>query len=90
LKSIPNPASSSGLGIHLAILAFDQKILVSRGENSGKQLTHDFVVIGYKTEKDQQENNHLTAKLTLPNIEKFQSAKKALVVWVSNDKDPSQ
>jgi len=84
IADLPNDAR-----IHLAILAFDQKTSVSRGENSGKQLPHDFVVIGYKTEKAQQENNHLTAKLTLPNVENFQSPRKALVVWVSNGGDPS-
>jgi hypothetical protein len=75
--------------IHLAVLAFDQNTSVSRGENRGKQLPHDFVVIGYKAKKAQRKNNYLTVKLTLPKVEKFQSAKKALVVWVSNGQDPS-
>ncbi|WP_085299072.1 DUF1223 domain-containing protein [Cognaticolwellia mytili] len=75
--------------VHLAVLAFNQKTSVIRGENRGKQLPHDFVVIGYETEKAQRKNNYFTAKLTLPNVEKFQSVKKALVVWISSDEDPS-
>jgi hypothetical protein len=37
----------------------------------------------------QQENNSFTAKLALPNVDKFNAKKKALVVWVSNGSDPS-
>ena len=75
--------------VHLTILAFDQQTLVSRGENRGKQLPHDFVVIGYKAQAMQQESNSFTAKLALPNVDKFNAKKKALVVWVSNGSDPS-
>lgn len=75
--------------VHIAILAFDQKTSVSRGENKGKQLPHDFVVIGYKTQKMQQDKNALIAELTLPNVERFDSEKQALVAWISNGRDPS-
>jgi hypothetical protein len=75
--------------VHLAILAFDQETAVSRGENKGKQLPHDFVVIGYQTMSMAKVNNSLRAKLNLPNVDKFESSKKALVAWVSNGIDPS-
>lgn len=75
--------------VHLAILAFDQQTSVSRGENRGKQLPHDFVVIGYKAQAMQQESNSFTAKLALPNVDKFNAKRKALVVWISNGSDPS-
>ncbi len=75
--------------IHLAILAFDQSTSVLRGENSGKQLPHDFVVVGYKSQKAQREKNSLTVKIALPNVDKFYVTKKALVIWVSSGKDPS-
>lgn len=74
---------------HVAILAFDQHTVVSRGENRGKKLPHDFVVIGYKSIAMDQNEKAFTAKMLLPNVEKFSSTKKALVVWVSKGRDPS-
>ena len=74
--------------VHVAILAFDQQTSVTVGENRGKKLPHDFVVIGYKTRVMKSLNNALVAKLSLPSTEKFQSAEKALVVWVSKGNDP--
>ncbi len=77
------------LQLYVAILGFDQKTRVFAGENSGKELPHDFVVIGYKRTAMEKAKGQFTAQLTLPNVDRFNSPRKALVFWVCHQGDPS-
>ena len=80
---------SAPLTIHVAILGFDQITNVQRGENSGKQLPHDFVVMAYNNAQLTLQKGSYTNHLTLPDASQFTSANQALVFWVSQQKDPS-
>ena len=73
---------------HVAILGFDQVTKVTRGENRGRHLPHDFVVIGYDRVSTHVNGKQVSTKLTLPNTHKFNSAQKAIVVWLSDRFDP--
>ncbi|WP_181902207.1 DUF1223 domain-containing protein [Thalassotalea euphylliae] len=73
---------------HIAILGFDQITRVTRGENRGRALPHDFVVIDYQQASIKTDGSKLTATLPLPHSGKFVSNKKAIVVWLSERFDP--
>ena len=73
----------------LAILGFDQVSKIKTGRDSGKELAHDFVVIGYQRTEMEKTQGTLTAQLTLPNVSRFNSPRKALVFWVSRQGDPT-
>ena len=75
--------------VHVAILGFDQITRVTRGENKGKALPHDFVVIDYQQSSVKVSNSRqLLANLPLPSSDKFESAEKAIVIWLSKRFDP--
>ncbi|WP_448556606.1 DUF1223 domain-containing protein [Thalassotalea montiporae] len=74
--------------VHVAILGFDQLTRVTRGENRGKALPHDFVVIDYQQSSVKVSNTQLTTSLPIPNSGKFESTEKAIVVWLSKRFDP--
>ena len=73
---------------HIAILGFDQVTRVTRGENKGRDLPHDFVVIGYEQASIKVNNNNVSGLVALPDSDKFSSDKKAIVVWLSDRFDP--
>ena len=83
---------------HVAILGFGIETLVQRGENKGKSLSHDFVVIGYEQSQLQAST---TRKSTPQSISKFETAlplpptvansrhRQAIVVWVADKRQPA-
>ena len=85
----PTQDNSQTLQLYVAILGFDQLTKVMAGENSGKELPHDFVVIGYQRTEMEEAKGQFTAQLTLPNVSRFNSPRKALVFWVSRQGDPT-
>src|SRR5439155_25981385 len=46
----PSPGSPGGYDIHIARLGFSLTADVTAGENTGKKLSHDFVVLGLTNE----------------------------------------
>jgi hypothetical protein len=77
------------LVLHVAILGFDQITHVKRGENSGRPLPHDFVVMAYEATSLELQKGQYSADINLPSSDDFTSAKKALVFWVSQENNPS-
>lgn len=87
-KIIFTPASKEFVSYqaHLALLGFGIKSDVQRGENSGKSLRHDFIVLDY------QRNNMggsatLTAAMNL-NVHDSRTKKFAVAVWVTRSDNP--
>lgn len=77
---------SDSYTINLAILGFGLKHKIKAGENRRKTLQHDFVVLDYtKSELNAQGKT----ELSLPNVESFNSTEKAIVIWLSEGRDPS-
>jgi len=85
----PTQDTNQTLQLYVAVLGFDQLTKVRAGENTGKELPHDFVVMGYKRTAMEINKGTLTAQLTLPNVSRFTSPRKALVFWVANQGDPT-
>lgn len=73
---------------HLAILGFDQKTEIIKGENRGHELNHNFVVIGHTAKRLTKELMTYQKTLTLPEIKRFNSPVKGIVVWVTEANDP--
>jgi hypothetical protein len=78
------PAATHPLSVNVALLGFNRKSNVTRGENAGKELTHDFVVLDFSS-----------LPMTTGRNGKFQSASMtlhsssgdpgAIVAWVSRN-----
>lgn len=74
--------------IHIAVLGFDLSSSVERGENAGRTLEHDFIVLGDNTVPLKSDNDgRLTAELDLPDL-RAKSERTALAAWVSYNQDP--
>ena len=85
---------SSLLTVHAALLGFGIETSVKRGENAGRKLTHDFVVLDYKkavlsSETDNARAFQYETSLSLPSNTHVETTKRALVIWVSYANDPS-
>jgi len=62
--------------VHMALLGFNQKSVITRGENRSRTLNHDFIVLNYQTEAF----NH-KGTFQLNSLKK--EDRLALVVWVT-------
>lgn len=75
------------LTAHLAILGFGLTTHVAGGENHGRDLTEDFVVLGYRSS-----GRAVSAPewdLALPEVTTARTTRRAIVAWVSVDTDPA-
>ena len=82
------------LTVHTALLGFGIETSVKRGENAGRKLTHDFVVLDYEKavasgETDNTRASQYETSLPLPSNSDVETTKRALVVWISHANDPS-
>ena len=89
-----NRSTSNTLVVHAALLGFGIETLVKRGENAGRKLTHDFIVVDYEnallsSNGDNAHAQQYVANLPLPSNTHIKVKKHALVVWVSEANDPS-
>jgi hypothetical protein len=73
--------------LHVAVLGFDIGSNITRGENSGKTLTHDFVVLAWHTQSDQRAGRRWQFNRDALNLS--QEHAKAIAVWVSATDDPT-
>jgi hypothetical protein len=77
--------------LQLALLATDLESNVERGENSGRKLHHDFVVIETAAANLQRNGTSYSAEVALPN-ERPAATPAALAAWVTpaDGKPPNQ
>jgi len=77
-----HPLSGTGntLEAHAALLGFGVSSDVKAGENSGRRLVHDFVVLALQSVK--MEGETPTVTLQLP-MDKMKSGQSALAVWIT-------
>jgi len=73
---------------HLVVLGFDIEIPVKGGENGGRNLVHDFVVLGYRSSYLIETKGDWLSRLQRPDTRQYEQHKQALVVWVSDGEDP--
>ena len=83
----PTDPVSGELEAHVAVLGFDLKTEVRAGENHGRTLEHDFVVLGYRSLAAIRDKSTHTASFSLPDVT-AQSERKAIAAWVSPRGDP--
>ena len=75
------------LELHVARLGFDFATEVGAGENRGRTLTHDFVVVGWSRHPMNRGGEGYDAAGTLPQASN-PASREALAVWVSVPEDP--
>ncbi len=83
----PTAFPSKPVELHLAVLGFGLETAVKAGENRGKTLKHDFVVLGHTRVEMGREGDRLVAKSALPKP-RFESPRRAVAAWVSIAGDP--
>jgi hypothetical protein len=83
LKAIFKPANSGArhFDLHVAQLGFGMASDVTAGENTGRKLVHDFVVLGLTTESMKASTKEM--RLIPPSIQTNGDPRTALAVWVS-------
>lgn len=77
----PSGKSSRKFELHLARLGFDLNINVKAGENSGRKLLHDFVVLGLTNESITSGSKEL--RLPAPIAPTAEKTRGAVAAWVS-------
>ena len=70
---------AGALKLHLAVLAFGLTTEVAAGENRGRQLPHEFVVVGV----NETVSSDLRWQAVLPEIKNTNASRHAIVAWVS-------
>lgn len=77
--------------LNIAVLGFDIKTDVQSGENHGKELEHDFTVLGYKTIPLYNNGTAYTVMTEIPDIVET-APRMAISAWVNkvNDMTPIQ
>jgi len=80
----PQPSS---LMLNIALLAFDQTNNISAGENSGKILNHDFVVINWQQYSQTSDKHHHWSLDGLPT--RFPVNATGIALWVTSANDPT-
>ncbi len=81
--------STQLLNVHVAVLGFNIVTKITRGENRGKELVHDFVVLGYKNQLMDMAGKLGKSQMRLPDVHRIKSPKQAVVIWVSSMDDPA-
>jgi hypothetical protein len=84
----PVTPTSRPLELHVAVLGFGFGTEIEAGENAGKTLKHDFVVLGHTRAAMRQHEVGLIAQTALPEL-RFESSEKAIAAWVSVAGDPN-
>jgi hypothetical protein len=80
--------SSQELDVHIAILGFDLKTDVRAGENDGRVLHHDFVVLGYQRAAMKGAATHHLATTSMPELS-ANPKQQALAAWVTRRGHPA-
>ena len=84
------PADSAGerYQVHVAVTGSGLSTAVAAGENRGRELNHDFVVLGYDTRTMRNLDGVLTARSRLPTSD-IKPERHALAIWVTRGLDPT-
>lgn len=88
IRFAPTETSDRGrLTAHLAILGFGLKSPIGAGENRGRDLNEDFVVLGYRASRAPASS--LEWAIEVPDLVPAETSRRAIVAWVSADTDPA-
>lgn len=84
----PTNNYQTDLSLNIAILGFDLKNEVDAGENNGRTLAHDFVVLGYQhiAMKLSDDGVYNASVTNLPKLS-IQADKIGIAVWINKNND---
>ncbi|MGA9851994.1 MAG: DUF1223 domain-containing protein [Gammaproteobacteria bacterium] len=85
----PVNSSYESLVLNVTVLAFDVKTRVGAGENAGRELKHDFLVIGYEQQPFTMSGATFTTRLPIPHEISVKASRYALAAWVSAPNNPA-
>ena len=79
----PAAAGSGKLNAHVALLGMHRQTAVLRGENRGRRLTHDFVVLDHSSGAMRERAGGFDARLS---IDRQDAADLAVAIWVESER----
>lgn len=79
-KFLPKSNQAKVLKLNVALLGFGFNNKIATGENSGRSLNHDFVVLSQTS----QNSPNKTWRLKLPHNNTHKSQRLGIAIWVSN------
>ena len=80
------------LTAHMAVLGFGIEMAIANGENGGRLLKHDFVVVGYSQavlEHSTEVKGTWLKQMRMPDQVDVEMRRQALVVWLTQGSNPS-
>jgi hypothetical protein len=86
---MPETKQPRGLALNVALLGNDLESDVKRGENSGRKLRHDFVVLALSKFDMTKESDRWTASFDLPKPSGV-AKPRALAAWITENATPIQ
>ncbi len=89
LRFSPTGPREGRLRAHLAVLGFGLSSRIGSGENAGRTLEEDFVVLGVSSGEVLPEDAEPVWTLGWPKTEPVRTTRRALVAWVSTEDDPA-
>ena len=84
----PAKDTAAAVTINVVLLGFELGSAVRHGENAGRQLQHDFVVLGSSSAPMARSGDHYHAVLDLPTSHN-RAQRYAVAAWVSRGHDPT-
>jgi hypothetical protein len=86
---VPETTQPRALALNVALLGNDLESDVKRGENSGRKLHHDFVVLDLLKADMVNESNRWTGSAALPR-QSANDKPTALAAWITENSIPIQ
>jgi hypothetical protein len=86
---VPHTTQPRALGLNIALLGNDLESDVKRGENGGRKLHHDFVVLDLVRVDMANESKHWTGSVALP-MRSGNDKPTALAAWITENSIPIQ
>jgi peptide-methionine (R)-S-oxide reductase len=87
--SFTNADAGDQVTAHVAVLGFGLEDHIGNGENKGRDLEHDFVVLSYATAAAKRNNNTYTASVQFDAPDTNKSDRYAVAAWFSAGNDPA-
>ena len=84
----PTMPMQERLVLHVAVLGMGLRTEVAAGENAGRALRHEFVVLRHVQSTEARRGDHAW-RLSLPEVQTFAARRLALAAWVSAESDPT-
>jgi len=83
VQFIPKNFTGEKLQINLVLLGFELETDITAGENRGKKLPHDFVVLGLSQANLMANTDHYKARLEIPGSA-IKSTRYGIAAWINN------